>query len=207
MLHKETVEPATLDLIQKLQSDPNLDGYILVGGTALSLMIGHRVSIDIDLFTQEDFDAQAMLQHLERHYDFSLQYSHQNTLKGFINNVFVDLISHPYPWIRKPVSENNLAISSKEDIAAMKINAISGNGTRAKDFVDLYFLLKEFSMEDLLGFYAEKYSQRNTFHALKSIIYFDDMDVTAWPNMIREKELSVEKLKKELISRSEEYLK
>jgi hypothetical protein len=57
MLFKETVESTTLDLIRGLQSDPILKGFVLVGGTALSLMIGHRKSIDIDLFTSDQFDS------------------------------------------------------------------------------------------------------------------------------------------------------
>ncbi|MDZ4204204.1 MAG: nucleotidyl transferase AbiEii/AbiGii toxin family protein [Bacteroidales bacterium] len=206
MLHKETVEPATLDLIRQLQGDPELGGFFLVGGTALSLLLGHRISIDVDLFSQQDFDAPMLLQHLEKNYAFSLQYMHRNTLKGLINNVFVDLITHPYPMIGEPVMHEAVILMSKEDIAAMKVNAITGNGTRAKDFVDVYFLLKEFTIMDLIGFYSQKYAQRNTFHALKSMIYFDDMDCAAWPNMLREKTLTPDLLKKELITKCEGYL-
>ena len=61
MLHKETVGPGTLELIKKLQTDPILDDFFLVGGTALALQIGHRTSIDIDLFTRSDIDIENLI--------------------------------------------------------------------------------------------------------------------------------------------------
>ncbi len=205
MLHQEAVEPGTLELIRELQADSELQGFTLVGGTALSLMIGHRRSVDIDLFSITGFDHNSKLEYLEKRYGFSLQYMQKNTLKGIINNVFVDLITHAYPAIRERVTIDGVTMMSKEDIAAMKVNVITGNGTRPKDFIDLYFLLKEFSLDSILGFYAEKYAQRNTFHALKSLTWFDEMNETAWPEMLLEKNLTPEKLKKELISKSTSY--
>ncbi|NJO88491.1 MAG: nucleotidyl transferase AbiEii/AbiGii toxin family protein [Chloroflexia bacterium] len=66
MLYKETVTSATLGLIKKLQNDPLFKDFYLVGGTSLSLQIGHRKSIDIDLFSQSPFDVQLFLEHLEK---------------------------------------------------------------------------------------------------------------------------------------------
>lgn len=206
MLHEEAVEPATLGLIRKLQQDNMLNGFVLVGGTALALRIGHRLSVDIDLFSQSQFDVPNMLQYLEKEYSFSLQYSHKNTLKGIIGQVFVDLITHPYPYIQEPEADDDITMLSKEDIAAMKINAITGDGTRAKDFIDVYFLLKEFNLSDILGFYSQKYKQRTVFHAVKSLVYFDDIDLNAWPNMILEKGLKPDALKKELTAKCNAYL-
>ena len=84
MLHKETVSPTTLGLIESLQADEMLQGFLLVGGTALSLQIGHRISIDIDLFTQDEFNTRELLEYLEQTYAFQMQYMHKNTLKGII---------------------------------------------------------------------------------------------------------------------------
>lgn len=206
MLHKESIAPETLDLIVKLQADPELRGFLLAGGTALSLMIGHRLSLDIDLFNTEDFNTIQMLEHLEKSYGFSMQFIHKNTLKGIIDGVFVDLITHSYPFVKPPVASENITFLSKEDIAAMKLNAIAGIGTRPKDFIDIYFLLKEYSLKQLVGFYSKKYSERNTFHVVKSLTWFDDMDVNAWPMMIREKDLSPVSLRKRLEEISKNYL-
>ncbi|MCD4735309.1 MAG: nucleotidyl transferase AbiEii/AbiGii toxin family protein, partial [Bacteroidales bacterium] len=122
MLHTETVGTATLELIKKLLSDPVLNNFILVGGTALSLQLGHRISVDIDFFTQKEFENQEMLEHLEHNYGFQEQYSHTNTLKGIIYGVFVDLLRHDYEYIKDHLHIQGVKMASKQDIAAMKVN-------------------------------------------------------------------------------------
>ncbi len=199
MLHKESVNRATLDLIKQLQSDPVFADFILVGGTALSLQIGHRLSVDIDFFTRKEFDSQEMLEYLEHKYRFQEQYRHSNILKGIINGVFVDLLRHDYKYVAEHFQNEGIKLASKQDIAAMKVNAITGNGTRIKDFVDIYFLLKEFSFSEVIGFYKTKYDSRNDFHAIKSLTYFDDIIEKEWPIMILEKELTLNKLKKAIL--------
>jgi len=87
---------------------------------------------------------------------------------------------------------------TEEDIAAMKLNAIAGNGTRSKDFVDLYFLLKKYSFEQLLQFYKTKYQTRNILHVIKSMVYFDDISLQDWPELILEKNLNLQKIKKNI---------
>lgn len=207
MLYKETVGPATLGLISKLQADPLFHDFYLVGGTALSLQIGHRISLDIDLFTRNAFDNGEMLDHLEKNYKFSLQFIHHNTLKGFIKGIFVDFIRHDYPRIGDPISEEGIIMASLPDIAAMKLNAISGNGTRAKDFVDIYFLLKKYSFGELIDFYKTKYSERNDFHVIKSLTYFDDIITENWPNMVLKKELNLNAVKKTILAHRDRFLK
>jgi hypothetical protein len=206
MLYKETVGPETLGLICQLQADPLFHDFYLVGGTALSLQIGHRISLDIDLFMRNAFDTGEMLDHLEKNYKFALQFQHHNTLKGFIKGIFVDIIRHDYPRVSDPMSEEGILMASLPDIAAMKLNAISGNGTRAKDFVDIYFLLKKFSLAELIAFYKAKYSERNDFHVIKSLTYFDDIIVENWPNMMLEKDLNLSKVKKTIITHRDHFL-
>ncbi|MFO8067769.1 MAG: hypothetical protein R6U11_09335, partial [Bacteroidales bacterium] len=75
---------------------------------------------------------------------------------------------------------------------------IAGNGTRSKDFIDVYFLLKTHKVDKLLEYYKTKYRQRNTLHLLKSLVYFDDINISDWPYMILEKDLSLSKVKKEI---------
>jgi hypothetical protein len=206
MLHKETVSPAILELVQILQADHYFKDFILVGGTALSLQIGHRTSVDIDLFTRSSFNEQEYLEYLEKTYSFSLQYMHHHTLKGFINGIFIDLLRHDYKLVKPPVVEEGISMSSKADIAAMKVNAISGNGTRVKDFVDIWFLLKEFSFQQIVGFYTEKYDARNEFHAIKSLTYYEDIVESDWPKMIKEKELTLNQVKKSIDACRDDYL-
>jgi hypothetical protein len=206
MLYKETVSQGTLELIQKLQADSYFKEFLLVGGTGLSLQIGHRISVDIDLFTTHSFDVEDYLQRLEKYFGFELQYSHANTLKGFINGVFVDILKHDYKILKPPVNEEGVILSSKADIAAMKVNAVCINGTRAKDFVDIYFLLKEFSFGQIIAFYTDKYKTRNDFLAVKSLTYYSDIIESDWPNLVKEKNLTLDEVKKTITSARDKYL-
>jgi hypothetical protein len=184
-----------------------LNDFVLVGGTALSLQVGHRISVDIDFFTRKEFDNNQLLEHLEQNYGFQEQYSHKNTLKGIVDGVFVDLLRHDYKFVAGHNLIDGVHMASKQDIAAMKVNAITGNGTRVKDFVDIYFLLKEFSFSEVIDFYKAKYNTRNDFHAIKSLTYFDDIIVEEWPNMILEKDLTLKKLKRIIIEKRDHHLK
>jgi hypothetical protein len=206
MLHKETVSNTTLELIETLQADNMLQGFLLVGGTALSLQIGHRISIDIDFFTRDDFDTRELLEYLEQTYAFQLQYIHKNTLKGIIRGVFVDLLRHNYQLIDKPLTVENITMASIKDIAAMKLNAVAGNGTRVKDFIDIYFLLKKHSFSELIDFYCTKYESRNDFHIIKSLTYFNDIIVEDWPNMYLEKNLTIVDIQNFILKKRDEFL-
>ena len=100
----------------------------------------------------------------------------------------------------------SVRLLSMEDVAAMKVNAIAGDGTRVKDFIDIFFLLREFSFKDILGFFSKKYSLRNNAHALKSLAWFEDVDVNDWPVMIKESNLTFEKVKKEITTHLKRFL-
>jgi hypothetical protein len=200
MFYKEAIESTTLELLKDLQSVELLKGFHLAGGTSLAMQIGHRKSIDLDLFSQNDFDANLLLEYLEESFGFVLIYSSKNTLKGYIRDVNIDLIAHKYPLVQRLHIEDNVSLYSIEDIAAMKLNAIAGNGTRSKDFIDIYFILKYFSIEDIIGFYRAKYSSRNQLHVIKSLNYFDDISINDWPMMIKEKTLTLSKVKKTIVT-------
>ena len=186
MLHKEPhiVSPKTFSLIQQLQSLPELKGFFLVGGTALALQLGHRNSIDIDLFTQNHFNPQHLGSFLKTKFEIRLDYEGDNTLLTIINNIKVDFIKHTYSFIKPPFEQNGITLLSMEDIAAMKLNAIINSGQRLKDFIDIYFLIEHFSLRDMLHFFETKYPGTNGLIALKALTYFDDIDETAQSPMI-----------------------
>ncbi len=207
MLQKEAVEPRTLQLLEAIQADSMFAEFHLAGGTGLALQLGHRLSIDLDLFSTKAFDNNLILEHLEKEYQFILDYRAINTLKGSIRNIKVDFITHGYDLIEPTVNTEKIRLYSLADIAAMKINTITGNGTRSKDFVDLYFLLFKYSVGQMLKFYQNKYNDRNTFHAFKSLNYFDEVDMSDWPTLINNKNLSWEKVKAEINKQCEEHLK
>jgi hypothetical protein len=206
MLQKTTIEYHALELLKALQADNEFVQFHLAGGTGLALQLGHRLSVDLDLFTLNHFDSEQYLQHLEGKYQFNVDYSAVSTLKGSIGDIKVDFIAHPYKLIKPVVEIENIRLYSVADIAAMKVNAIAGNGTRSKDFVDLYFLLNHFTVQQILDFYDVKYNGRNTLHALKSLNYFNDISLSDWPVLI-DKKLTWNIIKATIDKHCKEYLK
>ena len=138
MLFTETVASSTLELLRRLMKDIALRDFVLVGGTSLALQVGHRISVDIDLFSNLSFNEEALSDHLISNYNLELDYIDKNTIKGEIEGVQVDCITHGYPWLSPFYVTSDVRFASLEDIAAMKLNAIVGNGTRIKS----HFFLK-----------------------------------------------------------------
>jgi len=206
MLYKETVDNSTLELIKKLQTKEYLQNFYLVGGTALSLQLGHRKSIDIDLFSNFNFDTQQLLEQISYEFQFKLFFSTANTLKGSINNIQIDILAHRYSYVGEPLIADSIFMLSLKDISAMKLNAISTNGQRVKDFIDIYYLLQKYKLKDLLEFYKLKYNQENEINVLKSLAYFDDVDLSDWPLMLKEPDLKWVTIKKKIIKEIEKYL-
>ncbi len=199
MLHKETIDAATLELLKRLMGDERLQGFALVGGTSLALQMGHRISIDLDLFTEKEFEADELREYLEQNYHLQSDYLAFATVKGEVEGVQVDCIAHAYPWLKPFAVEEGVRLASLEDICAMKLNAIAGNGTRIKDFVDVAHLSSRFSLEQMLKFYEEKY-QANPLMPLKGIVYFADINKNAPVKMANGKPLDWKSIEKRLLA-------
>ena len=171
MLYRSTVSESTYKLLEDLQSIDEFSKLRLVGGTALALQIGHRISVDLDLFGEVDFDSQ-----LFNAFSKVQVIKKSKNINIFeINDVKVDIVNYTYPWLDSELNIENIKLASLKDIAAMKLAAITGRGSK-KDFVDLFFLLNEFSFNEIITFYEKKYSDASTYLALKSLLYFDDAD-------------------------------
>lgn len=186
MLHQDVVDTPTLELIKSLQDKHYLNGFFLVGGTALALHIGHRKSVDIDLFSNFAFDGAELLENIQQDYPYQLTYTAPHTLKGSINNIKVDFLAHRYLYLMEPPVVSGIRLLSIPDIAAMKLNAISTSGQRSKDFIDIYYLLKQYDLKTLLSFFRVKYKQEQDTFVLKSLIYFDEANQADWPVMTKD---------------------
>lgn len=200
MLHKDPfiVGKATFKLIQNLQALPELKDFYLVGGTALALQLNHRNSIDIDLFSKNEFDSDYIVSCVRSHqFKFDVKLNVENTIIGFINQVKVDFICHPYPLVNPPITDEGITLLSLPDIAAMKLHAISNSGKRLKDFIDIYFLLEYFPLSEMIGFYTIKYPHFNPLIPLKAVSYFDDIDPAIDPPKMRTK-LPLTKIRKRI---------
>lgn len=157
MLQTQTVTDSTLAIIKRLMADSQLQEFLLVGGTALALTIGHRHSVDIDLFTQNSFDSKALGQQLSTRYNATRMKTIKNGIFCSIGGIKVDLISHSYPEIEPHQVTEGIRMASLTDIAAMKLHAIIRSGERLKDFVDIYFLLERMSLSAMYTAYEQKY--------------------------------------------------
>lgn len=186
MLHYETIEPTTLELLKQLQEIPLLSETRLVGGTSLALQMGHRKSVDIDLFGEINCDQYELVDALSDLGKLTILKESKNIHVYQLNGVKLDIVNYKYPWIKPILMEDNLRLAEMEDIAAMKITAIIGRGTK-KDFIDLAFLLDVFSLDEILNFYERKYSEASRFMAMKSLAYFDDADLDPMPYMLKMK--------------------
>jgi len=157
-------------------ADESLKDFYLVGGTALSLKIGHRISIDIDLFTHKDFDAKAIGDTIAERYKPEEIQVIKNGVFTRTGGIKTDMIAHQYPLI-KPVEETEgIRFISLEDIGAMKLEAIFQNGTRLKDFVDVYFLLEHTSLKEMTVAYEAKYPDANGKLAHNALLYHNDIE-------------------------------
>jgi hypothetical protein len=182
MLHYETVDEGTLGLLKQLQSLSILSEMRLVGGTSLALQIGHRKSIDIDLFGILSADYENLVDELKTLGEVVSLKNSKNIHILLINEIKVDIVNYEYKWLTNKITTDNIHLASIEDIAAMKLNAIIGRGSK-KDFIDLFFILKDYSLATLIDFYTKKYNDGSTFLVLKSLTYFEDADMEEMPFM------------------------
>lgn len=184
MLHYETIHPGTLGLLKKIQSLEMFADTRLVGGTALALQIGHRKSIDLDLFGPIDASLEEISGELSSFANVKPLSSSKAMRFLIVDDVKVDIVNYPYKWIDEPAGEGGIILAGIKDIAAMKLSAITNRGTK-KDFIDLFFLLKLFSFDELLAFYLQKYSDAQLFTVLKSLTYFEDAEDDPMPMMTK----------------------
>lgn len=176
MLYTQTVAPRTLELLKKLEAEPSLAAFNLAGGTALALYLGHRKSVDLDLFTPQSFDAKKLETFLADKYGFRTDFMETDTLKGTIDGVKVDCIAHRYDYLRPPYEESGIRLYDMEDIIAMKLSAIADNGSRLKDFVDIACLSTRHTFYEMLKCYERKFPEANVIRPFKAVTYFDDID-------------------------------
>ena len=183
MLSIQTVKPDTLELLKAISAQPEVQETRLVGGTALALQYGHRQSVDLDFFGQLPEDKDVLIDAVRRVGEVTVLNRSKIILQMVVNQVKVDFVDYSrYPWIDEPVHGDGFVLASDKDIAAMKVNAIIGRGTR-KDFIDLYTLLQHYTLPEIMEFYRQKYPEFSEYRALLSMTYFDDAEMQDMPLM------------------------
>ncbi|NTU46677.1 nucleotidyl transferase AbiEii/AbiGii toxin family protein [Candidatus Roizmanbacteria bacterium] len=183
-IYRETIPFQTGHVLEKIQSLSELNKFYLTGGTALSLLLGHRESEDLDFFTRESFQPELLQQKLTMFGALTSVEISEGTLNAFLSNVKLQFLHYPYELLEELLQWDNIYIASSLDIACTKLVTISMRGSK-KDFIDLYFLLKQFSLPFLFEKLDEKYRnvQYNKPHILKSLVYFEDAEQQPTPRM------------------------
>ncbi|HEQ65243.1 MAG TPA: hypothetical protein ENN64_00230 [bacterium] len=191
-LHNKTRK--VLDKLAKVQFVG--DNFYLAGGTALALQLGHRVSVDLDFFSEDEIKQKIILNKLNQ-FNIEVISETEGSLDIIIEGVKLSFLEYKYPLLEDFVEYEQIKIAGKKDIACMKISAISSRGSK-KDFFDLYFLLKEYSLVDIFEFMHKKYPNISftDTHFLKSLTYFDDADDDPDPDILLK--ISWDEVKEEL---------
>jgi predicted nucleotidyltransferase component of viral defense system len=155
--------------------------FYLAGGTALAVHLGHRISIDLDFFTPEHFAVVSLRDNLAALGTLTVtSESEDGTFNGILNGVSVSFFIYPV------IPFAGISLADERDIAAMKIDAVSSRGSK-KDFIDIYFLLEKYHLQELIGFFETRFCniQYNKLHILKSLSYFENAEEEAMPKMIK----------------------
>ncbi len=184
MLHVEAIEPDTLELLKQLQCDPALVGIRLVGGTSLALQLGHRKSVDLDLFGSFGVMGSELERALQRYGGVELVNRSKVVETYFVRGIKVDIVNYPYVWLTEPLQTDGVRLAAVYDIAPMKLEAITNRGSK-KDFIDLAFLLQTYTLREMLGWYTAKYPRGSEYLVLRSLVYFDDAEDDPMPVMLK----------------------
>lgn len=203
MLHFEAVDTPTLELLKKLMAVPLLKSMRLAGGTALALQTGHRISVDIDLFGEAHPEELELGEAIRSCGELTWLNKSKNIKSLLINGIKTDIVSYSYPWVTDMLLQDDLRLARPNDIAAMKLAAITGRGAK-KDFVDLFFLLQTFSLAEMIDMYSKKYTDGSAFLVLKSLLYFEDAEEDEMPKMLIP--VSWEQIKKTITKQHRNYL-
>jgi len=177
MLREETVEPSTLELLKQIVSLPELKQFRLVGGTALSLLLGHRKSIDLDLFTDQPLEKEIFIPALEDAFGklITTNERSKHIYQCIIQDVKVDFVSVKDLFLNPIQVIDGIPFADIKDLIALKLNAVKGRGAK-KVFGDVAKLLQSYSMNDLFQFYHDRYNYDDTFALIRSIVYFIDAE-------------------------------
>lgn len=167
--------------LDRLKSIPGIERFYLAGGTAVAAFLGHRQSLDLDLFSLGAEVDLGALAHAARGEVPELEVVGMTdaTLRVRVGAVPVDIVRYPYRLI-DPLTPGpqSFPVAGIRDLAAMKLAAIARRGLR-RDFWDLWAILEDgLSLSDAMGAYTEKFGvgESDIYHVLRALTYFDDAD-------------------------------
>jgi predicted nucleotidyltransferase component of viral defense system len=187
-MHDEILNNVQQSALALLSQISEVQSFYLAGGTALALHLGHRESVDFDFFRQTDFIPQRLLNCLPTPPPLSVLQEERNTLTVMLHNVKISFFAYPHALIRPSLSGPcGFEVADVPDIAAMKLAAIAGRGSR-KDFVDVYFISQQcLPLREVFQLLPVKFPahQYDLYHILRSLTYFADAEAEPIPRMLK----------------------
>ncbi|MGQ1788129.1 MULTISPECIES: nucleotidyl transferase AbiEii/AbiGii toxin family protein [unclassified Saccharicrinis] len=196
-IHKETVSVLLWDTLKKLMQFKELDTFRLVGGTSLSLLLGHRISVDIDLFTDAEYKS-IDFDKIDNLFETNFKYvdycfgGNDSMGKSYLigdkkeETIKVDLF-YTDPFQYPILDYGGIRLSQLEEIIAMKLEVI-GNSGRKKDFWDIHELMESFSWEEMLSFYEKRYPYNHSKEEIiNKLTDFSTADTDLDPICLKEK--------------------
>ncbi len=185
-MFEQSVSHETKLVLEKIVRSRLVNNFYLGGGTALALELGHRKSIDLDWFSQTDFSNRHLKEKLSELGKLEIIGEEDGTLHTVLDGVKVTFLRYKYPLLFPLVEFDGIKLADERDIASMKIDAVSSRGSK-KDFIDIYFILKKYSLIELIEFFVQKYQgiEYNKLHILKSLAYFTDAESEPMPEMLQ----------------------
>lgn len=181
------VPQIAITAFKKLAEERISESFYLAGGTALALQMGHRLSVDLDFFVQKKFAVKKLLRNLSRIGRVDVMLEDHDSLCVEFAGAKLSFLYYPYQLLFPLVMWRGYGeLADVRDVACMKIDAIASRGTK-RDFVDLYYLLKQYSLPEILELFEKKYDgiHYNTPHIMKSIVYFADAEEDAIPRQTK----------------------
>lgn len=170
----------------------------LAGGTALALQLGHRISNDLDFFTQKDFNPDSAIAAIRKTgLSYRVTSEGDGTLNAEVNGIKVSLLRFDPPFLKTTLMLDGIPIAGILDIAAMKVIAISQRGLK-RDFVDLYFILQEKPFYQIAEHMVKRFGAERipSVHIGKSLVYFADADGNPEPAYLQGKTVKWEEIKR-----------
>lgn len=183
--HPEVLPADWTRAAEDLVSRAALEGFYLAGGTGLALQFGHRRSIDLDLFRENEFDSADVRNRLRGLSNLRKLETAPGTVHLQLHDVKVSFLHYPYPLLFPLRQFERIAVADPRDIACMKLDAIGNRGSR-RDFVDLYLAAQTYGLSEIFGWFAQKYASvsYSRTHLFKALTYFADAEREPMPDML-----------------------
>ena len=187
MLQKNAVPAATLGLLKQISTLKEFDEFGLGGGTNLALRLGHRISVDLDFFTNHPFDTSQLFQVITKYFSSAeLLFEKNQTMMFTIEDTKVDFVLYPFPWLQPFDFVEGIRLISLYDLIPMKLQAASNRNAK-KDYWDIATLLKRFKLAEMLQIFKKKFPNIDTGYIIHSLIDFEkadeDLDPVALTNI------------------------